>query len=173
MQKRLVQLYTGNGKGKTSAALGTVLRSVGHGLRVCIVSFMKGDYPYGEYETLRRLPEITVMRFGRIEFVDPDNILEIDRDEACKALEAAREAIFSGLYDVVVLDEVNIAAGWNLIKLEDVIDLVKSKPPNVELILTGRYADPLLIACADLVTEMVEVQHPYRKGIQARPGFEY
>jgi cob(I)alamin adenosyltransferase len=173
MEKGLVQVFTGNGKGKTTAALGTVLRALGQGLQVCIISFMKGDYPYGEYEALGRLPGVTVFRYGRIDFVDPNNVLEIDRKEATKALATAREATLSGKYDIVVLDEVNIAASWGLLELGEVIKLIKDKPENVELILTGRYADPKLIECADLVTEMVEIKHPYKKGIRARCGFEY
>jgi cob(I)alamin adenosyltransferase len=173
MEKGLVQVFTGNGKGKTTAALGTVLRALGQGLRVCIISFMKGDYPYGEYEALGRLPDVKVFRYGRIDFVDPKNVLEIDKEEATKALAAARDAMLSGRYDIVVLDEVNIAAGWGLLEIGEVIKLIKDKPENVELILTGRYADPKLIECADLVTEMVEIKHPYKKGIRARCGFEY
>jgi len=169
----LVQVFTGNGKGKTSAALGTVIRALGQGFKVCIVSFMKGDYPYGEYETLRRLPEITVFKFGRIDFVDPRNVAEIDKEEARKALNAAREAMLSGKYDIVVLDEVNIAASWGLLELDEVLKLIKDKPEKVELILTGRYASPKLVECADLVTEMVEVKHPFRKGVEARRGCEY
>ncbi len=173
MEKGLIQVFTGDGKGKTTAALGTVIRAAGHGMRVCVICFMKGDYPYGEFETLQALPEITVYRYGRIDFVDPRNVLDIDKEQAAKALETAREAIFSGKYDIVILDEINIAASWGLLETEEVVKLLKSRPENVELILTGRYADPRLIACADLVTEMVEVKHPFRKGIEARKGFEY
>ena len=172
-QEGLVQVLTGNGRGKTTAALGTVLRAVGQGLKVYIVHFMKGTYPYGEQKALAQLPNITVDRYGHLEFVDPRNVTTEDKAEAKKALDAAREAISSGEYDLVVLDEVNIAAAWGLVALNEVIQLVREKPSNIELILTGRYADPKLIELADLVTEMVEVKHPYQKGIKARRGFEY
>lgn len=169
----LVQVLTGNGRGKTTAALGTVLRAVGQGLRVHIVQFMKGTYPYGEQKALALLPNVTLARFGKLDFVDPHHIKEDEREEARRALTAGREAIHSGAYDVVVLDEINIASAWGLVPVEDVIELIRNKPPGVEIILTGRYADPRIIEAADLVTEMVEVKHPYQKGIKARKGFEY
>ncbi|MFO8010454.1 MAG: cob(I)yrinic acid a,c-diamide adenosyltransferase [Dehalococcoidia bacterium] len=169
----LVQVLTGNGRGKTTAALGTVLRAVGQGLRVHIVHFMKGTYPYGEQRALTYLPGVTVSRFGKLDFCDPSNIQEDERNEARRALEDAREAIRSGEYDLVVLDEVNIASGWGLIPVTDVVELIRRKPEKIELILTGRYADEKIIEAADLVTEMVEVKHPYQQGIKARQGFEY
>lgn len=169
----LVQVLTGNGRGKTTAALGTILRAVGQGFKVHIIHFMKGSYPYGEHKALEYLPDVTVSRYGKLDFVDPSNIRDDEREEALKALEAGREAIQSGNYDMVVLDEVNIASGWGLIPVEDVVNLIKEKPKNVELILTGRYADKRIIDIADLVTEMVEIKHPYQKGIHARKGLEY
>jgi cob(I)alamin adenosyltransferase len=169
----LVEIFTGNGKGKTSAALGVVLRALGHGWRVHIVYFMKGGYPYGEQKALSQLPNISFARFGQEGFVDPANIKPEEREQARQALEEARRAVLSGEYDLVVLDEVNIAAAWNLVDVKDVIELIKQKPEKVELILTGRYADEKLIELADLVTEMKEIKHPYRKGISARRGIEY
>lgn len=172
-KKGLVEVFTGDGKGKTTAALGTIFRAVGHGLHVCIVHFMKGQYPYGEYKTAEKCPNVTIGVFGRISFVDPNNIEEVDKEEARKALDYASNAIYNGKYDIVILDEVNIASGWGLIDVEDVIRLIKEKPDDVELILTGRYADKRIIDCADLVTEMVSRKHPYEKGIKARLGIEY
>lgn len=169
----LVEIFTGNGKGKTSAALGVALRALGHGLRVHIVYFMKGNYPYGEQNVLSRLPGISFERFGQETFVDPANVKEEEREQAGKALQAAREAMLSGNYDVVVLDEVNIAASWGLIDTEQVVALIKEKPEKVELILTGRHADARLIELADLVTEMVEIKHPYRQGILSRKGIDF
>jgi len=134
---------------------------------------MKGTYPYGEQKALALLPNVTVSRFGKLDFVDPRNIKEEEREEARKALAASKEAIHSGAYDMVVLDEINIASAWGLIPVEEVLELIKTKPEGVELILTGRYADRRLIEAADLVTEMVEIKHPYQKGIKARKGFEY
>ena len=171
--KGLVQVFTGNGKGKTTAALGTILRAAGHGLRVYIVFFMKGKYEYGESTTLARLPNVKITSFGFGKLTDPSNIKPEEVEQARLALAAAREAILSGDYDLVVLDEVNVALNFNLIELDDVEKLIKDKPANVELILTGRYADTRLIEMADLVTEMVNVKHPFEKGIKARKGFEY
>lgn len=169
----LVQVFTGNGKGKTTAALGVVLRAVGHGLRAFVVYFMKGEYPYGEVGPLSNLPGVALARFGQLSFCDPENVKEEEKEEARKALQAAREAMLSGNYDLVVLDEVNVAAAWGLVEVVEVERLVKDKPPQVELVLTGRYADPRLIELADLVTEMTEVKHPYTQGIKARRGIDY
>ena len=171
--RRLVEIFTGEGKGKTSAALGAIVRALGHGLRVYIVFFMKGDFPYGEQKILCQFPNCTVERFGFQEFVDPAHVKPEEREEARKALEAARKAMLSLKYDVVILDEVNVAAAWKLIDLGDVIKVIHDKPEKVELILTGRYADPKLIKLADLVTEMVKVKHPFDKGILSRKGFDY
>ena len=169
----LVELFTGDGKGKTSAALGVALRALGHGRCVHIIFFMKGDFPYGEQKTLSELSNITFERFGFQDFVDPANVKPEEREEAHKALEAARKAMLSLKYDVVILDEVNVAAAWKLIDIDEVIKLIHDKPEKVELILTGRYADPRLIELADLVTDMVKVKHPYDKGILSRKGIDY
>jgi len=171
--KGLVQVFTGNGKGKTSAALGSVLRATGHGLRVFIVFFMKGKYPYGEFSTLPKLPNVDVASFGLRCLIDPANINPEEIKEAKLALSTAREAMLSGNYDMVVLDEVNVALYYKLIDLDEVVRLIRDKPENVELILTGRYADAKLIDLADLVTEMVKLKHPYDKGVKARKGIEY
>ena len=169
----LVQIFTGDGKGKTSAALGTVLRASGHGLRVFVVFFMKGDYPYGEFCTLPKLPNVDVASFGFRRFTDRANIKPEEIEQAKQALSAARKAMLSGNYDLVVLDEVNVASAWKLIEVDEVVRLISDKPQNVELILTGRYADPKLIELADLVTETVKIKHPYDKGVLARKGIEY
>lgn len=172
-KKGLVEVFTGDGRGKTSAALGIVLRALGHDFRVCIIHFMKGNYPYGEQETLARLSGVTVRPFGRLSFVDPKNVEQEDKDEAKKALDAGREAMLSGDYDLVVLDEVNVASGWGLVGLDEVLRLVEDRPEGVELILTGRHADRRLMKVADLVTEMVAIKHPFDEGIEARPGLDY
>ncbi len=169
----LVQVFTGEGKGKTTAALGVVLRALGHGLRVCIVVFMKGDYPYGEWEILSKLPNINIARFGFRSFTDPAALKPEEIQQAKQALEAAHQAIFSGNYDLVVLDEVNVAVAFKLIELDEVVKLIEDKPSNVELILTGRHADTKLIQLAGLVTECLKIKHPYDKGIMARPGIDY
>jgi len=169
----LVQVFTGDGKGKTTAALGTVIRALGQGRRVYIVFFMKGDYPYGERRTLAQLPHVDLASFGSLDFVDPANIRPQDREQARQALAAAREAILSDNYDLAVLDEVNVAVAFGLIPLDEVIRLIRDKPPRVELILTGRKAAPELVRLADLVTECLKIKHPYDKGIESRKGIEY
>ncbi len=169
----LVQIFTGDGKGKTSAALGLAMRAAGHGLRVHITFFMKGDYPYGEQKSLALLPNISVARFGQREFVDPANVTPEEKEQAKEALEDARRAVFSGEYDVVILDEVNVAAAWKLVDVDEVIQLARGKPDSVELVLTGRYADQSLVDVAHLVTEMKEIKHPYRTGTPSRMGIDY
>jgi cob(I)alamin adenosyltransferase len=171
--KGLVQVFTGNGKGKTTAALGTVLRAAGHGLKVYIVFFLKGDYARGEFTALDKFPNVEVSRSGFRRFVDPARITPKEKEQAERAFAAAREAVTSGRYDLVVLDELNVAITYNLVGLDDVIRLIEEKPPHVELIITGRQAEARLIEKADLVTEMVKVKHPYDKGIKARKGIEY
>ena len=169
----LVQIFTGDGKGKTTAALGTVIRALGHGRRVYIAVFMKGDYPYGEWNILSKLPNGSIVRFGFDAFTDPANVKPEEIEQAKQALTAAREATLSGNYDLVVLDEVNIAVVWKLVELDEVVKLINDKPQNVELILTGRHADKELVKKADLVTEMLKIKHPYDEGTMAREGIEY
>ncbi|MFC1961892.1 cob(I)yrinic acid a,c-diamide adenosyltransferase [Chloroflexota bacterium] len=169
----LVQIFTGNGKGKTTAALGTILRAVGHSLKVYITFFMKGDYPYGERQTLAQLPNVDVTSFGSLEFCNPKKPKPEEIEQARMALEAASKALHSGKYDLVVLDEIDVALAFKLIEFDDVLGLIEDKPPEVELILTGRYADSRLIEAADLVTEMVKIKHPFDRGLKARKGIEY
>ena len=168
-----LEVFTGDGRGKTSASLGIALRAAGHGLRVYIVFFMKGAFPYGEQKILATLPNITFARFGFEEFVDPNNVKPEEKEEARKALDAARNAMLSLNYDVVILDEVNVAASWKLIDIEEVLKLIDQRPENLELILTGRNADPRVIEKADVVTIMVKVKHPYDRGVLARKGIDY
>ena len=172
-RKGLVQLFTGEGKGKTSAALGTVLRAAGHNLKVYIIFFMKADSAHGEIAALRQLPTVEIARYGGIKFVDPNHIKPEDIAKAREALGAAREAMLSGKYDLIVLDELSIATAFRLVDLDEVIKLIKDKPPAVELIITGRYADPRLVEAADLVTEMLKIKHPYDRGVPPRKGIEY
>lgn len=169
----LVQVYTGNGKGKTTAALGLAIRALGHGAKVHMVFFMKGEFPYGEREILSKLPGLSFQVFGHEHLIDPNNVKDDEREQAREALKASKLAIKSGKYDLVILDEVNVASAWKLIHVKDVLALISDKPPSVEVILTGRYADQRIIDKADLVTNMDELKHPYRKGLEARKGIEY
>ena len=169
----MVEIFTGDGKGKTSAALGTVFRALGHGCRAHIIFFMKGKFPYGEQKILSTLSNVTFETFGLLEFCDPNNLKPEEKEQAHKALDAARKATLSGEYDVVILDEINVATAWKLVDIEDVIKLINERPEHVELILTGRYADQRLIELADLVTDMMKVKHPYDKGILSRQGIDY
>jgi cob(I)alamin adenosyltransferase len=169
----MVQVYTGGGKGKTTAALGLALRAAGHGLRVYIIQFMKGGPHYGELGALRHQPNITLVQFGRAEFVSRQNPAPEDVQQAEEALRHSLDVLRKGQYDVVILDEINVALDFNLVSLEQVLALFEARPPHVELVLTGRNAHPQVIAQADLVTEMVEVKHPYSTGVKGRKGIEY
>jgi cob(I)alamin adenosyltransferase len=172
-RKGLVQVYTGGGKGKTTAAFGQALRAIGQGYRVCIIQFMKGR-KYGEcLAAERHLPNLTVHLAGLDSFVMRENPAPLDIELARQGLATAREAIASGAYDMVILDEINVAADFRLIPLADVTDLIKGKPASVDLILTGRYAAPEIIALADTVSEIREVRHHYAAGVKERAGIEY
>jgi cob(I)alamin adenosyltransferase len=170
----LVQVFTGGGKGKTTAALGTVLRAAGHGLKVLVIFFIKGEYKDGEFKTLPALPNVEVASYGLRKWIrDAAKASPEEKAEAKAALEAARKAITSGKYDIIVLDEINIAVYFKLIDVEDVLQLIKERPSQTELILTGQKADQRVIDAADLVTEVKNIKHPYEKGIKAREGIEY
>jgi cob(I)alamin adenosyltransferase len=173
LRRGLVQVFTGDGKGKTSAAIGTVIRALGHGFKVYIALFMKGEYPYGERKILSKLPGVTLESFGSRRFIDPDNVRPEEKAEAARALAAARRAMLSGEYDLVVLDEVNLAVAFNLVGVDEVLRLIEARPENVELILTGRQADKELVRVADLVTECLKIKHPYDSGVEGREGFEF
>lgn len=173
MERGLIQVYTGNGKGKTTAALGLALRAVGHGLKVLMIQFMKGDINYGEIEASKRLsPNLVIIQSGRDTFVSKTNPDPIDIELAKKGLSLAKEEILSKKYDIVILDEINVAIDYGLIPLSDLLNLIDSKPDSVEIVLTGRNAKLEVIEKADLVTEMIEIKHYYHKGIPARKGIE-
>lgn len=170
----MIQVYTGNGKGKTTAALGLACRAVGHGYKVFMIQFMKGDIEYGELEAARKLaPSLTISQMGRECFVSRDNPDPEDVRLAHEALTLAKKVISGGEYDIVILDEINVAMDFGLLNKHDVLELMtKKRPHHVELILTGRYAPEEIIEQADLVTEMVEVKHYYHRGVQSREGIE-
>jgi cob(I)alamin adenosyltransferase len=173
LEKGLVQVYTGNGKGKTSAAFGLALRAIGRGLKVYIIQFIKGGFDYGELYIVDKLPNLTLKAFGRGQFITSKPPDKMDVALAEEALSLARKVVESGEYDVVILDEINVALNLKLISLEKVLELIKNKPEHVELVLTGRYAPGEIIEVADLVTEMREIKHPYKKGYPARMGVDY
>jgi cob(I)alamin adenosyltransferase len=171
--KGLVMVITGNGKGKTTAAFGQALRAIGQGYRVFVLQFMKGR-KYGEFIAAEKyLPHLTIHMSGLDSFVMRDNPAAIDIEWAQKGLDAAKKAIKSGKYDMIILDEINVALEFKLIALSEVIELIKNRPPNLDLILTGRYAQPEMIELADTVSEVQEVKHHYHKGIKDRAGIEY
>ena len=172
MEKGLVHIYTGPGKGKTTAALGLGLRAAGAGNKVHVVQFMKGRR-YSEIDSIEKLPNFTISQHGRDEFVSKENPEKIDIDLAQNGFSYAKEIVKSGKYDLIILDEINVAIDFNLISLEDVLKLINEKPKKLELVLTGRYADPKLIQIADVVTEMLEIKHPYQRGIMARKGIDF
>ena len=169
--KGYVQVYTGDGKGKTTAALGLALRAAGAGLKVYIAQFVKG-MEYSELKTLKNLSDsIVVKQYGRDCFIyrQPE---EEDRRLAQEGLKDVWNVMCSGQYHLIILDEANIATHFNLFSVEDLLDLIHGKPEDVEMVITGRMADPRIIAEADLVTEMREIKHYYQKGVQAREGIE-
>jgi len=169
--KGYIQIYTGNGKGKTTAALGLALRAAGYGLKTYIAQFMKGQI-YGELLSIHSIPEITIEQFGKDTFIHVDHATPEDIQMAEHGLEKAAHAMESGEYQIIVLDEINVAIHFKLLKLDQVLNFLSTKPPAIELILTGRRAPKELIEKADLVTEMVEVKHYYFQNITARDGIE-
>lgn len=173
LEQGLIQVYTGNGKGKTTAALGLALRAVGRDLKVCVVQFIKGGGAYGEHLAAAKLsPLLTIHQTGRDNWIFRDKLDPEDVRIAGEALDLARLALRCGEYDLVILDEINGALWFGLIEVESVLELMRSKPPHVELVLTGRSADERVVAAADLVTEMREIKHYYAAGVQARIGIE-
>ncbi|MCX7943600.1 MAG: cob(I)yrinic acid a,c-diamide adenosyltransferase [Deltaproteobacteria bacterium] len=173
LDRGLIHVYTGSGKGKTTAALGVCFRAAGHGYRSYIIQFMKGQIVYGELNAARFTNGlITIEQMGRPDFVSKENPEKIDIEMAQSALQLAERVIKSEEYDIVVLDEVNVAADFKLIDKSDVVRILKEKPQSVEVILTGRYAPQEFLDIADLVSEVREVKHYYSKGIEARDGID-
>ncbi len=172
LEQGCVQVYTGNGKGKTTAALGLALRAVGRGLKVCVFQFIKGGGRYGEHLAAEKLaPLLTIIQTGRPGWVNTKDITD-DRRTAQEALVQALELLTSGEFDLFICDEINGAVGFGLIDVEQVLDMISRKPEKTELVLTGRNAHERVIEAADLVTEMREIKHYYKAGIAARTGIE-
>jgi len=173
MKKGLIQIYTGDGKGKTTAALGLALRAVGHGMKVLVVQFMKGNVQYGELESAKKLsPNLTIKQVGREKFISKPNPDPKDLQLAQEGFSIAKNAIQNKEYDIVILDEINLAIDYGLIPVNDLLQIIDSKPDSVELILTGRNVNREILQRADLVTEMVDRKHYYDKGVPAREGIE-
>lgn len=183
MAKRtgLIIVYTGDAKGKTSAALGAAMRALGHGWKVLMIQFFKGDWPvvYGELEMAKRLyPQFEVLQLGRgfVKIMGDKKPFAEHVEAAKAAMQLTRERMESGQYDVIILDEINYAIGYmdfKLVELEDVLQLLRDKPPGMHIILTGRNAHPKVVELADLVTEMKEIKHPMKKGIPAQQGIDF
>lgn len=172
MKRGYTHVYTGSGKGKTTAALGLGIRAAGAGMKVHMVQFMKGRR-YSEINTIENINNFTITQHGRDEFVSKKSPAQIDIDLAQNGLRYSYEIISNGTYDVVILDEINVAVDYKLIPLDSIINIINNKPEALELILTGRYADPEIIRNADLVTEMLEIKHPYQQGVVARKGIDF
>ncbi len=170
--RTFVHVYTGGGKGKSTAAFGLMVRAVGHGLRVCLIQFMKKG-TYGEIATLSQLPGVHIEQYGSGHWVRRGHPDPEDLELARQALESGRRAASSGEFDLVILDEVNVALVRGLIPKEEVFRLLEARSPTTELVLTGRGAPKALMERADLVTMMVGMKHPYHRGVDARAGIEY
>jgi len=172
----LIIVYTGKGKGKTTAALGIVLRATGYKKKICMIQFIKGSWHYGEMDSSKRLePEFEMIAIGKgfVGIID-DKSSKIDHEKVAKeAIKISNEKIQSGKYDIVILDEINYAVNLNLISLDDVLNLIRTKPQKLDLILTGNYAKNEVIEVADLVTEMREIKHPFQRGIKAKKGIDF
>lgn len=173
LKQGLVQVYTGDGKGKTTCALGLALRAVGQGFKVFMVQFLKTD-DTGEVEAARRLaPDFTIQSFGTPGFprlTDPD--LKT-REAVQQAFTLARQVILAGEHDLVILDEINLSLAYGLVSLTEMLEVLRQRPAHVEVVLTGRAAPPELVEFADLVTEMRPVKHYFEAGVKARRGIEW
>ncbi len=176
MENGLTIVYTGKGKGKTTAALGIVLRAVGYEKKVCMIQFIKGSWHYGEMTSSKKLePEFEMITIGKgfVGIIDDKSTKEDHKEIAKEAIKISNEKIQSGKYDIVILDEINYAVNLDLISVKDVLNLIKSKPQKVDLVLTGNYAKEEIIEIADLVTEMREIKHPFQHGIKAKKGIDF
>lgn len=173
----LIQVYTGNGKGKTTASLGLAFRACGHGFKVCMIQFMKDNIEYGEFKSSTNLPGFTLLQVGRNDFVNLEHPEEIDKKLAQDGWNTAKSIIASGNYDIVILDEINVAMACKLLDVNTVVSFLtedcKLLMKIPEIILTGRYAPPEIINIAHLVTEMQEIRHNYSDGIESRQGIEF
>ena len=169
----LIHIITGDGKGKTTSALGMALRAAGHGYNVLIIQFMKNGWEYGELHAVKSLKGVEIHPFGTPNYVDKTNPQSIDFSEAEKALTHFKDELNNPHWNIIVLDEINVALDFKLISEKDIIDLLRIKPKNLEIILTGRDAPTSLIEFADYYTEIQSIKHPFQKKILARKGVEF
>jgi cob(I)alamin adenosyltransferase len=174
-KRGLIIVYTGSGKGKTTAALGMALRGIGHDFRILIIQFIKGSWKYGELEAAKRLhPYLKIMPMGRgfIHF-NKEGATPEDIKAVVGAWEIFKEKMKSNEYDMIILDEINNVISYDLLMLEDVLESLRCKPDGLHIVLTGRGAPPEIIEIADLVTEMKEIKHPFQQGIKGQKGVEF
>lgn len=172
----LTIVYTGKGKGKTTASLGIALRATGYGKKTCMIQFIKGSWHYGEMDSSKRLePEFEMIAVGKgfVGIIDDKSPKNDHEKIAREAVKISKEKIQSGKYDIVILDEINYAVNLELISIKDAIELIKSKSSEMDIILTGNYAKEEIIEMADLVTEMREIKHPFQRGIKAKKGIDF
>ena len=172
----LVIVYTGKGKGKTTAALGMALRATGYGHKTCMIQFIKGSWHYGEMTSSKRLEpefELTAIGKGFVGILDDKTPREIHQKIADEAVDISKEKILSEKYDIIILDEINYAVNLGLVSVEKVLELIKIKPTHLNLVLTGNHAKPEIIDVADLVTEMREIKHPFQQGMRAKKGIDF
>ena len=175
-EKGLVIVYTGNGKGKTTAALGLAIRAVGYDHKVCMLQFIKGSWHYGEMDSSKKLEpnfELIAVGKGFVGILDDNSPREEHEKYAAEAVRICREKIFSEKYDVIILDEVNYAITLGLIDVQEIIKIIKEKPSDLDLVLTGRDVKEEIVELADLVTEMKEIKHPFKSGIKAKKGIDF
>jgi cob(I)alamin adenosyltransferase len=171
----LLMVITGNGKGKTTAAFGQALRVIGHGTKVLVIQFMKGSQNYGEFQVARRCLAdlLTVEQYGRDEFVNKADPLPIDVELAHKGLARAREALAAGEFGLIILDEINVALDFGLVRWEEVEAALGGRNPSLDVLLTGRYAPPELVRLADQVSEVLDIKHHFAAGVPAQEGIEF
>ena len=171
-KKGLIIVHTGDGKGKTTAALGLALRACGYGMKVIMLQFFKGKWKYGELRSAPKLETLEIHPMGK-GFTWESKDVEVDKAMVRDAWRAAQEKILSDNYDVVVLDEINYALSYGFLPVEDIVHFLQNKPPMLHVILTGRDAKPEIVEIADLVTEMRQIKHPFERGISAQKGIEF
>ncbi len=172
----LVIVYTGKGKGKTTAALGMALRAIGYNHKICMIQFIKGSWHYGEMSSTKKLePEFELIAAGKgfVGIIDDKTPREEHEKIAREAIRISKEKIQSGKYNIVILDEINYAINLGLVNLKDVLELITSKPVTLNLVLTGNHAKQEIIEIADLVTEMKDFKHPFLSGIKAKKGIDF